>query len=49
MDFERSEEITITGHSTSDYFVAEEILMKCPSKYIDEKGIDTSLIYSINS
>ncbi len=49
MDFERSEEITITGHSTSDYFVAEEILMKCPSKYIDEKGIDTSLIYSKNS
>ncbi len=49
MDFERSEEITITGHSTSSHFVAEEILMKCPSKYIDEKGIDTSLIYLINS
>ncbi len=32
-DFERSEEITMKGYSTDSAFVAQEILMKCPSKY----------------
>lgn len=32
-DFERSEEITMKGYATDTAFVAEEILMKCPSKY----------------
>lgn len=35
-DFERSEEITMKGYSTDTAFVAEEILMKCPSKYNDQ-------------
>ena len=48
MDFERSEEITLTGHSTDLNFVATEILMKCPSKYTDDEGLDTTGIYSIN-
>ena len=35
-DFERSEEITMKGYSTDSAFVAEEILMKCPSKYNEQ-------------
>ena len=36
-DFERSEEITLTGLSSGDTaFFAQDILMKCPSKYADE-------------
>lgn len=36
-DFERSEQIVLTGHSDGDYFVASKILLKCPSKYIQDK------------
>lgn len=32
-DFERSEEITMKGYAKDSVFIAEEILMKCPSKY----------------
>lgn len=38
-DFERSEEITMKGYSTDSAFVAEEILMKCPSKYNEQNEI----------
>ncbi len=38
-DFERSEEITMKGFATDSAFVAEEILMKCPSKYNEENQI----------
>ncbi|CAI8335924.1 MAG: Uncharacterised protein [Owenweeksia sp. TMED14] len=48
LDFERSEEITLTGHSVSEGFIATEILMKCPSKYTNEEGIDTLGIYTQN-
>ena len=48
LDFERSEEITLTGHSTDLNFVATEILMKCPSKYTDDNELDTTGIYSVN-
>lgn len=37
-DFERSEQIVIIGSMKKNYFVAEKILMKCPSKY-EEKEI----------
>lgn len=43
-DFERSEEITMKGFATDSAFVAEEILMKCPSKYNEQNemaGYDT--------
>lgn len=43
-DFERSEEITMKGFATDTAFVAEEILMKCPSKYNEQNemaGYDT--------
>lgn len=33
MDFERSDEIVITGSMKGDTFFAEEMLVKCPSKY----------------
>ncbi len=32
-DFERSEQIVITGKYHGDQFYADKILMKCPSKY----------------
>jgi len=36
-DFERSESIVVTGELKNDVFVADEILMKCPSKYKDDE------------
>lgn len=44
-DFERSEEITMTGYSTDSAFIAEDILMKCPSKYNEENKINAEGIY----
>ena len=32
-DFERSEQIVITGKANGNVFHADKILMKCPSKY----------------
>lgn len=32
-DFEKSEQIVISGFATDSCFLAENILMKCPSKY----------------
>ena len=36
-DFERSEEIVLTGKMEGDEFHASKILMKCPSKYINDE------------
>lgn len=36
-DFEKSDQIVLTGEMEEDIFVAEEILMKCPSKYKEEE------------
>ncbi len=36
-DFERSEQVVVTGSRKGDTFVATEILTKCPSKYKDEE------------
>ncbi|MBK8699166.1 MAG: cytochrome c maturation protein CcmE [Saprospiraceae bacterium] len=36
-DFERSEQIVVTGSMQNDQFYADEILMKCPSKYKEEE------------
>lgn len=36
-DFERSEQIVIIGKMQGDEFHANDILMKCPSKYNDGK------------
>jgi cytochrome c-type biogenesis protein CcmE len=36
-DFERSEQIVLTGKMEGDDFHASKILMKCPSKYINDE------------
>ena len=36
-DFERSEKIVIIGKMEGDHFEASKILLKCPSKYTDDK------------
>lgn len=36
-DFERSEEIVLTGYMEGEDFHATDMLMKCPSKYTDEE------------
>jgi len=36
-DFELSEQIVVTGTLKDDIFYADDILMKCPSKYKDEE------------
>lgn len=36
-DFELSEQIVVTGSMKGDEFVANDLLMKCPSKYKDEE------------
>ena len=41
VDFERSEEVTITGKVVGDEFHASKMLVKCPSKYIEE-GVEQS-------
>ncbi|MCC9137104.1 cytochrome c maturation protein CcmE [Pontibacter silvestris] len=35
-DFERSEQVVITGNMQNDVFVADKILLKCPSKYVEK-------------
>lgn len=40
-DLERSERVVITGNMQNDVFVADKILLKCPSKYV-EKEIKTA-------
>lgn len=42
-DFERSEKIVVTGKLVGQQFVASKILMKCPSKYVDEQIQTASL------
>lgn len=36
-DFERSEQIVVTGKSMDKVFYADKILMKCPSKYVEDE------------
>ncbi len=37
IDFERSEQVTLTGKVVGDEFYADKLLVKCPSKYVDEQ------------
>lgn len=39
-DFERSEQIVLIGEAREDGFHAEEILLKCPSKYQDGEVVE---------
>lgn len=36
-DFERSEQVVIIGKMNQDKFVADKILLKCPSKYVENE------------
>ncbi len=36
-DFELSEQVVVTGEMKGNEFLANEVLMKCPSKYKDEE------------
>lgn len=36
-DFERSEQVVVTGYMKDGDFLATDMLMKCPSKYKDEE------------
>ena len=37
--FEQSESLVLTGSAEGDVFIAEDMLMKCPSKYNEEQHI----------
>ena len=37
MDFERSDQVVMTGKFKDDVFIATDMLTKCPSKYKDEE------------
>lgn len=39
-DFEKSEEVVVTGYwdEKNQIFYAQKVLLKCPSKYIDESA-----------
>lgn len=39
MDFMRSEQVVVVGSYKNDRFLAEKILLKCPSKYQEEDGM----------
>ncbi len=39
-DFEKSEKITMTGFATDSNFVANTLLLKCPSKYEEQQKIE---------
>jgi cytochrome c-type biogenesis protein CcmE len=36
-DFERSEQVVLTGQMNGDVFEANDMLLKCPSKYQDQE------------
>jgi len=36
-DFLRSEQVVVVGSYHDDHFIADKILMKCPSKYVEEE------------
>jgi len=40
-NFEDAEEVVVEGQMQGDVFVAEHILVKCPSKYNDTRALQT--------
>lgn len=43
MDFLKSEQVVVVGGFHDEYFVADQILMKCPSKY-EETSVQASTL-----
>ncbi len=37
-DFEKSEKVVVSGSMQGDIFIAKSLLLKCPSKYNDQKN-----------
>jgi cytochrome c-type biogenesis protein CcmE len=37
-DFEKSQRVVMKGSMVGETFECQEIILKCPSKYTDEKG-----------
>ncbi|MEX0635157.1 MAG: cytochrome c maturation protein CcmE [Ferruginibacter sp.] len=48
-DLEKSERIVMKGSMENDYFECKEILLKCPSKYKDDKEQLQQSIYNTTS
>ncbi len=42
-NFEDAEQLVVEGYAKEGAFVAEHILVKCPSKYNDTRALETSL------
>ena len=36
-DFQKSEQVVVVGSYSNEHFVADKILLKCPSKYQEEE------------
>jgi cytochrome c-type biogenesis protein CcmE len=43
-NFEDAEQLVIEGHPGTGHFVAENILVKCPSKYNDGRGLEATTV-----
>lgn len=43
-DFERSESVVLIGKASGNEFYANDILMKCPSKYNEENKVNAASI-----
>jgi len=41
-NFEEAEQVVVEGYVNDGVFVAEHILVKCPSKYNDARGLDNA-------
>lgn len=39
-NFEEAEQLVVEGYARDDVFIAESILVKCPSKYNETKGLE---------
>lgn len=39
-NFEDAEKLVLQGHMRDELFVADHILVKCPSKYNDQQGLE---------
>ena len=44
-DFSKSEQVVIVGSYRGENFIADEILLKCPSKYEEEPDFKTTSTY----
>ena len=47
-NFEDAEQLVVEGYAQDDVFVAEHILVKCPSKYNDAKGLEKAQAANTN-